>query len=72
VADDDGERMVACDACGVWKHTRCEGVADDAPAPSAFVCGQCVAAGARGGAGSAAAGAAQANAAAAAKRARED
>ena len=23
--DDDGERMMACDVCGVWKHTRCVG-----------------------------------------------
>ena len=43
VSDDDGERMVACDACAVWKHTRCEGVADDAPAPAAFVCAACAA-----------------------------
>ncbi|KAG6500431.1 hypothetical protein ZIOFF_040276 [Zingiber officinale] len=26
--DDDGERMMACDACGVWHHTRCAGVDD--------------------------------------------
>ena len=44
VSDDDGERMVACDACTIWKHTRCEGVPDDAPAPSAFVCADCQAA----------------------------
>jgi hypothetical protein len=49
VADDDGERMVACDACGVWKHTRCEGVPDDAPPPPAFVCAACVAARKEGG-----------------------
>ena len=23
--DDDGERMVACDICEVWQHTRCYG-----------------------------------------------
>jgi hypothetical protein len=23
--DDDGERMIACDVCGIWMHTRCSG-----------------------------------------------
>ncbi|XVE95615.1 hypothetical protein REPUB_Repub02eG0113600 [Reevesia pubescens] len=26
--DDDGERMVACDVCEVWQHTRCCGIDD--------------------------------------------
>jgi len=39
--DDDGQRMAQCEACGTWKHTRCEGVPDDATAPAAFTCGAC-------------------------------
>ncbi|KAK1416287.1 hypothetical protein QVD17_32076 [Tagetes erecta] len=39
--DDDGERMVACDECHVWKHTKCCGIEDDDPAPVEFVCGEC-------------------------------
>ncbi|KAL8218546.1 hypothetical protein R6Q57_021919 [Mikania cordata] len=39
--DDDGERMVACDECHVWKHTRCSGIEDDEAAPGVFVCGDC-------------------------------
>ena len=27
--DDDGERMVACDNCGIWMHSRCIGIEDD-------------------------------------------
>ncbi|XP_078441648.1 RING/FYVE/PHD zinc finger superfamily protein [Wolffia australiana] len=39
--DDDGERMMACDACGVWQHTRCSGIEDAAEVPSRFVCRRC-------------------------------
>ncbi|XP_043720476.1 PHD finger protein At1g33420-like [Telopea speciosissima] len=39
--DDDGERMLACDACGVWQHTRCAGIDDFAVVPARFVCGKC-------------------------------
>ncbi|KAL4575639.1 hypothetical protein LXL04_022490 [Taraxacum kok-saghyz] len=39
--DDDGERMVACDECHVWRHTRCCGIQDDEAAPVEFVCGDC-------------------------------
>ncbi|KAJ9554118.1 LOW QUALITY PROTEIN: hypothetical protein OSB04_018163 [Centaurea solstitialis] len=39
--DDDGERMVACDECHVWKHTRCCGIEDDEAAPMEFVCSEC-------------------------------
>ncbi|KAL6637028.1 hypothetical protein ACP70R_024600 [Stipagrostis hirtigluma subsp. patula] len=39
--DDDGERMVACDACNVWHHTRCVGIADDEPVPPLFLCLLC-------------------------------
>ncbi|CAI8603163.1 unnamed protein product [Vicia faba] len=39
--DDDGERMMACDTCGVWRHTRCSGIPDTAPVPARFVCKRC-------------------------------
>ncbi|XP_071687303.1 PHD finger protein At2g01810-like [Rutidosis leptorrhynchoides] len=38
---DDGERMVACDECHVWRHTKCSGIEDDEAAPDYFVCGGC-------------------------------
>lgn len=38
---DDGERMVACDVCGVWMHTRCHGMPDSEPIPEEFVCTKC-------------------------------
>lgn len=41
VKDDDGERMVACDGCHVWQHTRCNSIEDDEPAPSVFLCMRC-------------------------------
>lgn len=40
--DDDGERMMACDACGVWQHTRCAGISDYDEAPVKFVCKKCI------------------------------
>ncbi|MCL7024433.1 hypothetical protein MKW94_024072 [Papaver nudicaule] len=40
--DDDGERMVACDICDVWLHTRCVGINDaDAVPEKLFVCSRC-------------------------------
>ncbi|KAK4283235.1 hypothetical protein QN277_000210 [Acacia crassicarpa] len=39
--DDDGERMLACDACGVWRHTRCSGILDADPVPVKFFCPRC-------------------------------
>ncbi|XP_058089983.1 PHD finger protein At1g33420 isoform X2 [Magnolia sinica] len=39
--DDDGERMLACDSCGVWQHTRCAGIHDFDTVPSKFVCKRC-------------------------------
>ncbi|EMS67490.1 PHD finger protein MALE MEIOCYTE DEATH 1 [Triticum urartu] len=39
--DDDGERMVACDACDVWHHTRCVGIADSDAVPPLFLCILC-------------------------------
>jgi len=39
--DDDGERMIACDRCGIWMHTRCVGIKDSAKAPSSWTCPNC-------------------------------
>lgn len=39
--DDDGERMLACDVCGVWKHTRCSGIPDSDAVPAKFYCHKC-------------------------------
>lgn len=39
--DDDGERMFACDVCGVWQHTRCSGIHDSDAVPARFVCCRC-------------------------------
>lgn len=39
--DDDGARMVACDKCGVWMHTRCVGFRDDEDLPEYFNCPSC-------------------------------
>lgn len=39
--DDDGERMLACDVCGVWRHTRCSNIHDADPVPVRFVCPRC-------------------------------
>ncbi|XP_065850081.1 PHD finger protein MALE MEIOCYTE DEATH 1 [Euphorbia lathyris] len=39
--DDDGERMVACDMCEVWQHTRCNGIEDSGAVPPLFVCVGC-------------------------------
>lgn len=40
--DDDGERMLACDKCGVWQHTRCAGIRNSDAIPSKFECVRCV------------------------------
>ncbi|XP_008802928.2 PHD finger protein At1g33420-like [Phoenix dactylifera] len=40
--DDDGERMMACDACGVWQHTRCAGISDHDEVPAKYVCRKCI------------------------------
>ncbi|XP_020589393.1 LOW QUALITY PROTEIN: PHD finger protein At1g33420 [Phalaenopsis equestris] len=39
--DDDGERMMACDVCGVWQHTRCTGIDDEEKVPDKFICIKC-------------------------------
>ncbi|CAI9090444.1 OLC1v1025220C1 [Oldenlandia corymbosa var. corymbosa] len=40
--DDDGERMLACDSCGVWQHTRCSGIHDSDGVPLKYVCPRCI------------------------------
>ncbi|EOA37671.1 hypothetical protein CARUB_v10012280mg [Capsella rubella] len=40
--DDDGERMLACDVCGVWCHTRCAGIKNADELPSTFHCFRCI------------------------------
>ncbi len=45
--DDDGQRMIACDACEVWMHTRCVGIGDDAGTPRRWTCTECEAEAAR-------------------------
>ncbi|VFR01028.1 unnamed protein product [Cuscuta campestris] len=39
--DDDGERMLACDSCGIWQHTRCAGIPDIDSVPAQFSCVRC-------------------------------
>lgn len=39
--DDDGERMIACDVCEVWQHTRCGGISDADSIPLRFLCHSC-------------------------------
>lgn len=41
--DDDGERMVACDICEIWQHTRCCGLEDSDVVPPLFLCAGCCA-----------------------------
>ncbi|KAM7508145.1 hypothetical protein LguiA_018598 [Lonicera macranthoides] len=40
--DDDGERMLACDECGTWQHTRCAGIDNHEVVPAEFVCMRCL------------------------------
>ncbi|XWS24679.1 hypothetical protein CRYUN_Cryun27aG0003200 [Craigia yunnanensis] len=39
--DDDGERMLDCDTCGVWQHTRCAGIDNADAIPVKFICTRC-------------------------------
>ncbi|CDY50318.1 BnaCnng19010D [Brassica napus] len=39
--DDDGERMISCDVCEVWQHTRCCGIDDSDTLPPLYVCSSC-------------------------------
>ncbi|XP_050232280.1 PHD finger protein MALE STERILITY 1 [Mercurialis annua] len=39
--DDDGERMVSCDICEVWQHTRCVRIPNHQEIPHIFLCRRC-------------------------------
>ena len=39
--DDDGERMVSCDICEVWQHTRCVRIPNNEEIPHIFLCNRC-------------------------------
>ena len=39
--DDDGERMLSCDSCHVWQHTRCAGISDFDQVPERYLCAPC-------------------------------
>ncbi|GFP86559.1 phd finger protein male sterility 1 [Phtheirospermum japonicum] len=39
--DDDGERLVTCDICQVWQHTRCVQIPENDEVPSIFICSSC-------------------------------
>lgn len=39
--EDDGERMLNCDFCNVWQHTRCVGIGDGKSVPPFFLCTHC-------------------------------
>lgn len=40
-ADDDGERMIACNTSEVRQHTRCNGIGDSETVPTLLVCTKC-------------------------------
>lgn len=39
--EDDGERMVSCDICEVWQHTRCVRIPNTEETPHIFLCNRC-------------------------------
>lgn len=39
--EDDGERMVSCDICEIWQHTRCVRIPNDEQVPHIFLCKKC-------------------------------
>lgn len=39
--DDDGERMIRCDICQAWQHTRCVQIPDNDEIPNIFLCSAC-------------------------------
>lgn len=39
--EDDGERMVSCDICETWQHTRCVRIPNDEEVPHIFLCKRC-------------------------------
>ena len=49
--DDDGERMICCDVCEVWMHTRCVSIADSQGTPRKWTCSDCENEEGRGGGG---------------------
>lgn len=39
--EDDGERMVSCDICEIWQHSRCVRIPNDEEIPHIFLCKKC-------------------------------
>ncbi|URE23085.1 PHD-finger [Musa troglodytarum] len=39
--EEDGERVICCDICEVWQHTRCVRIPDEDDVPPVFLCGRC-------------------------------
>ncbi|CAK7326869.1 unnamed protein product [Dovyalis caffra] len=39
--EDDGERMLSCDICEVWQHSRCVGIPNNQEMPPIFICSRC-------------------------------
>ncbi|XP_010271105.1 PREDICTED: PHD finger protein PERSISTENT TAPETAL CELL 1 [Nelumbo nucifera] len=39
--EDDGERMISCDICEVWQHTRCVRIPNGEDIPHIFLCSRC-------------------------------
>lgn len=39
--DEDGERMICCDICEVWQHTRCLLIPNNEEIPHVFLCKRC-------------------------------
>lgn len=42
IGDDDGERMIACDECGIWMYICCVGIKDSVKVFSNWICFKCV------------------------------
>nr|XP_029119645.1 PHD finger protein PERSISTENT TAPETAL CELL 1 [Elaeis guineensis] len=39
--EEDGERMVCCDICEIWQHTRCVRIPNNEDIPHVFLCSPC-------------------------------
>ncbi|KAK7274834.1 hypothetical protein RIF29_15933 [Crotalaria pallida] len=39
--EDDGERLVSCEICEIWQHTRCVRIPNDEEVPHIFICKRC-------------------------------
>ncbi|KAJ3677061.1 hypothetical protein LUZ60_002785 [Juncus effusus] len=39
--NEDGERLICCDICEGWQHSRCAGVPDSEEIPRIFLCNRC-------------------------------